>query len=161
MGRGATITLDCKEDIPAKVIIIQIATNTDQEILTLCEVEVYGSKLKSLLTVTSIFFSSLVTLVSVVIDSSIITRYIDAVSVPVRSSCSDGYEAHGDSCYLYETNPSTWEDAKLFCSNLGVSLVSINSGGQSAAAYVASHIYNSSFWIGLKKDRVRISNNLK
>ena len=56
MGRGATITLDCKEDIPAKVIIIQIATNTDQEILTLCEVEVYGSKLKSLSTVTSTIF---------------------------------------------------------------------------------------------------------
>ena len=50
MGRGATINLYCKEDIPAKIIIIQIATNTENEILTLCEVEVYGSKLKFLLT---------------------------------------------------------------------------------------------------------------
>ena len=79
----------------------------------------------------------------------------------MRSSCSDGYEARGDSCYRYETNPSTWEDAKSFCLNLGASLASVNSGGQSAAVYVASHKYNSSFWIGLKKDKVRMSNNFE
>ena len=43
MQRGETIALNCQDDIPARVVIIQITTSA-QEILTLCEVEIYGSK---------------------------------------------------------------------------------------------------------------------
>ena len=70
--------------------------------------------------------------------------------------CPDGYEAHGDGCYRYETKPSSWEDADHFCRNLGANLAVVNSGGESAAAYVVTRSYNSSYWIGLKRDKVQI-----
>ena len=86
---------------------------------------------------------------------ALIKCIVDPVPAPVIVECPDGFEGHGDGCYRYEAKPSSWQGANHFCQSLGGNLAVINSGGESAAAYVATHGHNNSYWIGLKRDQVQ------
>ena len=143
---NARITLECKEGIPARVVVIQLLQENKQ-VLSLCEVEVYGSKHEHIPGKEILYKSACV---------RIFHRFCEnpGSSLPALVTCPKDYEAIGDSCYQYQEEPSPWEAALKFCRDQGTELATIYSGRQSASAYLVAHNHNSSYWIGMSRNVV-------
>ncbi len=69
--------------------------------------------------------------------------------------CPDGFQALVHSCFRYEDEPLSWEDARDFCQKSGAHLVTINGRKESQASFFAALKEKKSFWIGLTRKQVR------
>ncbi|XP_053393665.1 C-type mannose receptor 2-like [Mercenaria mercenaria] len=65
--------------------------------------------------------------------------------------CDDGWEKFGGSCYLFNINPLSWEQAKTTCTDLGSNLLKVEDAAENEFAKAKCAEYGAYYyWIGAR-----------